>query len=151
MVLSHVGEHKGDLLCCMPIEGAVETAPTFHTLNFPLKSCFFLHAAPPLTVYHAAAFLHPKDVQRYHSGVTLKPSPASFLPTDTWASDESPKSWSTQSNPVMLPSFCPWKLSSTIYPLVSCRSNSGCFYSSDRCRLWHGGSLGSPITAPFKG
>lgn len=79
MVLSHVGEHKGDLLCCMPIEGAVETAAAFHTLNFPLKSYFFLHGAPPLTVHPAAAILHPKDVQRYHSGVTLKPSPASLI------------------------------------------------------------------------
>lgn len=71
----------GDMLCCIPIEEAVETAPASQALNFPLKFYYFLHATPPLTVHHAAALPHPKDVQRSHSGVTLKPSPASVLLT----------------------------------------------------------------------
>lgn len=48
----------------MPIEEAVETPTAFQAPNFPLKSYYFLLAAPPLTVHHAAAFLHPKDVQK---------------------------------------------------------------------------------------
>lgn len=152
MALSHLGEHTGDLLCCTLIEEAVETDPAFQALNFPLKAYYFLHAAPPLTVHQAAAFLHPKAMQRYHSGVTPKPRPASLLPTDIWACDEpqaeSLKSRSTQSNPAMPPSFCPWKVSSTIYKLVSCRSKPQCFYCSNSCSLCHGGAARSSAKVP---
>ena len=104
---SDLGEHAGDLLCCMPMEEAVETAPGLQALTFPLKSYYFLRAAPllssqPTTQLHSFTPRLCKCL-RYCLGVTPTPNPASLLPTDIRACDghqvESPKSKSTQSNP----------------------------------------------------
>lgn len=45
---SHLGEHTGDLLCCVSMEAAEDTAPALQALVFPLKSYYFLHVAPLL-------------------------------------------------------------------------------------------------------
>jgi len=104
---SHLGEHTGDLLCCMPTEVGGETVPALQVLTVPLKSHYFLRAAPLLSL-QATMQLHsftPRLCKclRYCLGVTPTPNPASVIHTDIRACDghqvESPKSKSTQSDP----------------------------------------------------
>lgn len=162
MALSHLGEHTGDLLCCTLMEEAVETAPGFQALNFPLKSYYFLRAAPPLTVHQAAAFLHPKAVQRYHSGVTPKPRPASLLPTDIWACDEpqaeSPKSRAPSPTQQCFPHSAPgkypppftnWFLAGANLSVSTALTAAACAMEGLQGAVPR--SLGSTITAPCKG
>lgn len=104
MAASRLGEHTGDLLCCVPMEEAVETAPALQALAFPsipAISCVQLLSSQPTTQLHSFS---PRlcNCPRYCLGITPTPTPASLLPTDIRGCDghqiESPKSKSTQYN-----------------------------------------------------